>query len=191
VYGRHDGLDWDFANRLLHDMQDEGRAILERSGVTAADVRFERTADMRYLGQGHEVSVPLPASVLTAADRDIVAREFDRVYRERFGRRGPDVPLEIINWRVVANGPRPRMDVEFPRAASGAAPRKGCRPAYFPGSGGFTETPVLDRYALRPDDAFEGPAIVEERESTLVLGPGARARVDEHLNVVVELANAG
>jgi N-methylhydantoinase A len=190
VYGRLDALDWDLANNLLVEMEVEGRAILERSGVTPTDISFERTADMRYLGQGHEVSVPLPAGTLDPSDRDGVAQEFDRVYRERFGRQGPDVPLEIINWRVVASGPRPTMDLEFPRAASGSDPRKGSREAYFAEAGGYTATPVLDRYALGPGATFEGPAIVEERESTLVVGPGARAHVDEHLNVIVEPGSA-
>ena len=64
---------------------------------------------------------------------------------------------------------------------------KGHRPAYFPELGGFHPAPVYDRYGLAPGVELRGPAIVEERESTAVVGPGARARVDEFLNLIVEV----
>jgi N-methylhydantoinase A len=66
--------------------------------------------------------------------------------------------------------------------------RKGSRPAYFPESNGFVETAIYDRYVLQPGMKFNGPAIVEERESTLIIGVGGRVHVDERLNVVVELS---
>jgi N-methylhydantoinase A len=65
---------------------------------------------------------------------------------------------------------------------------KGHRPAYFPEASGFQDTPVYDRYSLPPGAEVLGPAIVEERESTVVIGPGARARVDTFLNLIVELS---
>jgi N-methylhydantoinase A len=67
--------------------------------------------------------------------------------------------------------------------------RKGSRPAYFPEGGGFVETAVYDRYAFKPGMEFNGPAIVEERESTLIVGGRGRARVDERLNVIMEFSN--
>jgi N-methylhydantoinase A len=96
------------------------------------------------------------------------------------------VPLEVINWRLVASGPKPRLEPRLDQQAVGrtAPPRQ----AYFPDLGGFVETPVYDRYALTAGSMLEGPAIVEERESTLVIGARGRARVDDQLNVIVELA---
>ena len=70
---------------------------------------------------------------------------------------------------------------------AGGAPRRGERPVFFEAAGGYVATPVYDRYRLAPDAAFEGPAVVEERESTAVVPPGAKARVDEELNLVVTL----
>jgi N-methylhydantoinase A len=80
------------------------------------------------------------------------------------------------------------MNLTLPRDTSkpGDA-RKGSRPAYFPESNGFVETAIYDRYALRPGMKLSGPAIVEERESTLIIGVRGRALVDERLNVVVDL----
>lgn len=65
---------------------------------------------------------------------------------------------------------------------------KATRKAYFPEAGGYVETPVYDRYALEPGMAFAGPAIVEERESTTIIGPGGRVRVDAIRTLVAEPA---
>ena len=98
--------------------------------------------------------------------------------------------LEIINWRLVASGPRPEMNLHLPRDTSDKRhARKGSRRAYFPESGGFVETAVYDRYAFKPGVEFTGPAIVEERESTLIVGPSGCARVDKNLNVIVEFSD--
>ena len=97
------------------------------------------------------------------------------------------MPLEIINWRVVASGPQPEMNFKLTRSDSCREDgRKQVRMAYFPESGGFVETPVYDRDALKSGSKFNGPAIVEERESTLIIGARVRATVDERFNVVVE-----
>ncbi len=188
AYSRLDELDWQFANRLLEEMADEGRGVLERSGLSANAITYARTADMRYIGQGHEVSVRLPGGQLTAAHLPEMVSAFEETYTKLYGRKGPEVPLEIINWRVVASGPAPEMNIQLPRATTARAEaRKGSRPAYFPEHGRYIETPVYDRYALKPGMKFSGPAIVEERESTLIIGARGRACVDERLNVVVEL----
>jgi N-methylhydantoinase A len=145
---------------------------------------------MRYVGQGHEVAVPLPQGRLNEKHSENIHSGFEQVYRSLYGRKGPDVPLEVINWRVVASGPAPETEFRLPRKINGGAGAlKGKRRAYFPEHDSYTETPVYDRYALAPGASFSGPAIVEERESTLIVGPGGRGRVDEYLNIVVEFAN--
>jgi N-methylhydantoinase A len=91
---------------------------------------------------------------------------------------------------VVASGPPPEADFKLPRDPSRReSARKGTRPAYFPDHGRHVETPVYDRYAFEPGLTFDGPAIVEERESTLIIGTRGRARVDESLNVIVEFGD--
>jgi N-methylhydantoinase A len=173
---------------LLDEMADEGRKVLQSSGLDRKDISYQRTADMRYVGQGHEVSVTLPEGILSAQDLSRIELEFERTYEALYGRKGPEVPLEVINWRVVASGPRPDMNLKLARdSAKRSDARKGSRLAYFPERSGFVETEIYDRYALEPGTAFYGPAIVEERESTLIIGANAQARIDERLNVVVEL----
>ncbi len=188
AYSRLEGMEWSAANKLLDEMAAEGRAVLESSGLSASDIIYERTADMRYVGQGHEVSVPLPDGTLGDSHSNEIQNRFEAVYRSLYGRKGPDVPLEVINWRVVAAGPNPAMDFRLPQKANGGGVLKGNRRAYFLERGDYVETPVYDRYALAPGATFSGPAIVEERESTLIVGARGRGRVDDQLNIIVEFA---
>ena len=184
AYCKLDELDWGFANSLLDEMSREGREVLENSGLGDAEIAYQRTADMRYVGQGYEVPVPLPDGELGAGQKAALTDAFEQVYRKLYARKGPDLPLKVVNWRLVASGPCPQ--VGFSLSSSRGEACKGSRSAYFPEEEGFVSTPVYDRYALTPGTTFEGPAIVEERESTLVMGTRARARVDEFLNLTVE-----
>src|SRR5262249_42586444 len=82
------------------------------SGVAEREVRHLRLADMRYVGQGHEVRVPLPDGVLGPEQAPELLRAFEGVYRELYGREGPPVAVEGINWRVVSSGPKPELRLE-------------------------------------------------------------------------------
>jgi N-methylhydantoinase A len=180
-------LDWAKAEALLAQMAAEGRELLLASGVPEEQIEFEYTVDMRYVGQGHEIVVPVPRP---ANDPKLRAREltasFESAYRQLYGRPGPPVPQEILNWRVTASGAKPTVQLRV-RQSTTASPEKGSRRAYFPELGGFAEVPVFDRYGMKQGFAFSGPAIVEERESTTVIGPGAQCHIDEQWNLVVDL----
>lgn len=187
--GRLDSLDWARANSLLAEMEAEGQTLLAASGVPAEAITHRREADMRYVGQGHEIRVPLPAGLLEATHAPALLSAFETVYRELYERLGPPVPVEILNWRVVSAGPKPDLRLQVTSATGGevSTALKGERPAYFPETRGFISTPIYDRYRLTAGATFAGPAIVEERESTVIVGPGGRCRVDEHHNLVVAL----
>ncbi|HET7469410.1 MAG TPA: hydantoinase/oxoprolinase family protein, partial [Gemmatimonadales bacterium] len=196
---RLDQAAWERVNGLYAEMEAEGRSILAAAGIAGDAVRVRRSAEMRYVGQGHEVEVPVPLARLGREHLDTLVKNFEAAYRTLYGRTAPGVAIEALNWRVVVSGPPPDMRIaaggdrasERPRTnlaagAGGRAPGrrpgsarvpapggalKGHRRAYFPEAGGFVETPVYDRYALTPGATFEGPAIVEERESTTVIPP--------------------
>jgi N-methylhydantoinase A len=117
-----------------------------------------------------------------------VSASFEETYRRLYGRLGPPVTVEITNWRVLCRGPKPKVHLDIaPQTVGDVHPRKGARQAYFPELGGFVETPVFDRYGLAPGSLIDGPAVIEERESTVVMGPGSRGRVDNLWNLIVEL----
>ncbi|HTD80473.1 MAG TPA: hydantoinase/oxoprolinase family protein [Chloroflexota bacterium] len=186
-------LDWPLVGRLLATMEGEGRDLLRRAGVPNTDISVERAADMRLIGQAHEIRVELPGAAPAAGDEQRLEQAFERTYTGLFGRTPPNVPMEVVSWRVRVAGPVPDLRLGVAGAGedgSSDACRaiKGERPAYFPELDGFHATTVYDRYSLGSGAELRGPAIVEERESTVVIGPGGRARVDDLLNLVVELA---
>jgi N-methylhydantoinase A len=169
-------------------MTAQGKNLLKTSGIHEDDIRVEYTVDMRYVGQGHEIVVPLAAQEADPSKRiAALSRSFESTYRKLYQRSGPSVPQEIMNWRVTVSGPKPEVKL-LVKNLNAANPVKGTRPAYFPELGGFTETQVLDRYGMQRGYAFTGPAIVEERESTAIIGPGASCRIDQQWNLIAELA---
>jgi N-methylhydantoinase A len=195
---RLDQADWEHVNGLYAEMEAEGLAILSASGISREQVTLKRSAEMRYEGQGHEVSVTVPLERLSPESLPALTRNFEAAYRALYHRTTQGVAIESLNWRLMVSGPIPDISMAGGGSPVGAgvAPArvpalnptlKGRRPAFFAEAGGFVETPVYDRYRLSPGQSFEGPAIVEERESTAVIGPGGRCRVNDQLTLVVEL----
>ncbi len=184
-FGQLDRIDWQQVNALFDDMAGQGDAILARSGVPESERRMSRQADLRYSGQGHEIRVDLPDGALGPDSLASISEQFERVYESLFGRTGPDVPLEAVSWRLLATGPRPEVRLRG-LAGGGGDARKGERLAYFPAWGEHRPTAVYDRYLLAAGAKFSGPAIVEERESTVIIGPDASVEVDEFRNLHVE-----
>jgi N-methylhydantoinase A len=183
-----DELDWQRAAGLLAELEADASGLLVRSGVAPGEVRVRREADMRYIGQGHEIRVVLPGGEFGSWLRNGVIEAFRAEYLRLYGRLGPPVPIEILHWRVAASGPRPEVRLALPGVA-GSNPTqaiKGERRAHFQESGAFVATPVYDRYRLRPGARLAGPAIVEERESTVIVGPGASCEVDGWWNLIVK-----
>jgi N-methylhydantoinase A len=170
-------------------MESRGRALLRQAGVPEAVITVTRSADMRYLHQGFEINVPIPSGRLGPADRPRLQTNFDQAYERMYKRLNPDVEVEALNWRVIVAGPHPtiKMQPADQPTNSPAATRKGERLAYFPETSGFIGCPVYDRYQFTPGMGLRGPAIIEERESTVVVGPGARVEVDTSRNVVIWL----
>jgi len=112
---------------------------------------------------------------------------FDEVYAARYGYANPAEPVEIVTWKLSAIGGSPRIALAKAAASSADGSRKGMRRAYFPETRGYADTPVYDRYALAAGTSLTGPAIVEERESTLVVGPGGRFEVAPSGNIIVSI----
>ena len=186
--GLLDRLDWDAVDGLYVEMEGRGRALLADAGVGPEDVTVERTCDMRLSGQAHQIAVPVPAGTLTGASAAWVLAAFEETYRGLFQRAAPGVPAEALNWRVRMSGTRPVVAAfRSSGQADAAAALKGRRPVYLPERSAFESIAVVDRYRLGPGARIDGPAIVEERESTVVIGAGATATVDAWSNLIVEL----
>jgi len=186
---RLEELQWGRLNSIYAEMEAKGRELLLDAGVALPDMQFVRSADMRYAGQGFEISVAHPAGQYGPGQLEEFRRAFEKDYQDIYQRLCPEIPIEGVNWRLVATGPRPQIGAGtwWSRGASLGEALKGRRRIYLPGPGRYEEAPVYDRYRLPVGVKFDGPAVVEERESTLVMnGPGT-AWVDPLGSLMVRL----
>ena len=190
--GRLDELQWTEVNACLSRMEQEGRAVLEAT-LAAEQIVVRRWAELRYSLQGHEVRAAIPGGALGPEHVAAIRGAFETEYSAIYGRTPPGPTIEVVSWMVTCEGPRP--DLHLPEAGGSAdgggdrgtsAALKGRRLVYMPGAAELVEVPVYDRYGLAASDTFDGPAIVEERESTVVVSADTRASIDNALNLVVE-----
>jgi N-methylhydantoinase A len=121
---------------------------------------------------------------------DALIGAFEAEYARLYQRLTPGTKPEVLNWRLRARGPQPELSLVAQNATSTPvqSAQKGLRATYFPEAETCVVCPVYDRYRLAVGHQFSGPAIVEERESTAILGPLARVEVDRYLNLVMTLA---
>jgi 5-oxoprolinase (ATP-hydrolysing) len=174
------GFDARRLNALLEALEAEGRSKLADVGIPPAAVRVERTADMRLVGQMHDIAVPLPDGPLSDSALETIRDAFHKVYAQRYAEVPKAARFEALNFRVRCSAPDP--EVRVTGAVGGAATKiKGRRNAWFDGR--YQEVTVWDRYALKPGDQIAGPAIVEEREATTVIALGDQIIVDDSLNL--------
>ncbi|QQK77946.1 hydantoinase/oxoprolinase family protein [Salicibibacter cibarius] len=182
-YGRLKTLEWNDVTALYEEMEQEGKVLLAQAGVTE-EIETLRYAEMKYAGQTHEIAVPIPAGALTVQSIPEVMANFKMEYAKRYAEANEDMVIEALNWRVVVRGPEPHIYLRASEnQATAAASPKAHRDVYFRAYKSFQQTPVYERSTLAPGTAFQGPAIVEERESTLVVNPGFLLKVDELSNL--------
>jgi N-methylhydantoinase A len=183
-----DTAPWDRLNQLFDDMEAEGAGHLRETGLVG-EWRARRSAEVRYAGQGHELEVPLPAERLGPASLAAIQRAHAKVYAAHYGYAEPlGAPLEATNWKFELTCLSPKPAFARPMAGAAAAARKERRRVHMPEVGGFLDCPVYDRYRLGVGAELMGPAIVEERETTVLLLPGDRGRLDAHGNLLVDVS---
>lgn len=180
-----DAWDIDAMNRLLDDLASQGAEVVSAAGVAKDAISNRYTVDMRHVGQGHEITVVLPDRSLP---KDQFLQQlkdaFFKLYRELFGRTVA-APLEVITWRLRASGEKDQ--VTRPHETVVADAKKGTREVFFSEVGSYVETAVYDHYKLPVGHEVKGPAIVEQRESTAVVGPSGAFHVDAHGNLVINI----
>jgi N-methylhydantoinase A len=169
-------------------LEAEARSVLAVTLPDAGAPDVQRLADIRYVGQASELVVGLPPGPYTPASHDALLAQFEASYVAAFTRTPPATHVEIINVRVCATI---AIAIAAPtaQAVKSAKTRavKGSRMVYFPEFREFRPTIVYDRYALEPGQTLDGPAIVEERESTLLVGPGGCLKVAASGNIIVSI----
>jgi N-methylhydantoinase A len=186
---RLERADWRHITALFADMRDRGCRLLSEAGADPAQIDYRPSAEMRHVGQGFEIPVPLPGLNLSADDLPAIRAAFFDLYRLRFGRTMEEAPIEVLSWRLACVAPG--LDIRLGGAGPADGPdpeaaRRGSRNVLFE-THGWQECAVYDRYKLPVGARFAGPALIEERESACVVGPDATVSVDAIRNLVVEL----
>ena len=175
-----DVADFGEIEKIFKDMEAEGARTLQKSR-TEEDITFERSVDVRFVGQGSETNIPIPEGNFTEVKKEEVRRRFDEIYKKLYGRTYPDSPVEFINFKVRASLPERllRLPKIEKKAGSIKDAIKGKRQAYSRIAKDFILYTVYNRYKLFPGAEFQGPAIIEERESTVIVGEDTSISVDD------------
>lgn len=172
---RLDAVDWARVDAIVGDLEREGRAALAEAGCAEADVRVSIGADMRYAGQQNEVTVTFDRDPREARDLAAIAATFEADYRTLYGVNPSHVPIELVTWRIVVEGPPIRFHAAGrPAGAPGSV--KGRRRVHAWSDDALVD--VWNRSDIAVGQTIEGPAVIEERETTTAIPPGWRATVD-------------
>jgi N-methylhydantoinase A len=166
-----DGLNAGFA-----ELERSAGEWFTREGVPPEKQRMERSLDLRYVGQSHELTVPMPAGKVRNQDLAALADRFREEHTRVFGY-ASDGAIQVVTFRLSAHTPVAGAPSENASRPAGGSPLKGTRRVHFQESGGFIACPIYDRARLAPGQEIFGPAIVEQMDTTTVVLPGQRANV--------------
>ena len=176
-----DSINLDEVNTILAQLENDGRDIVRQAGVSDADIQVTYSVDLRYVRQGYEIRVPFTTGTVTSDTLSEIQAGFETEYQRFYGILCEGVAIQAVNWRVVISGPRlniPHLNTEKGIDDKANQPQ-AVRPVLFFADEQPVETPVYRRQMLTPKFDLQGPAIIEEAESTTIVLPNWRVRVHE------------
>ncbi|MBI2917301.1 MAG: hydantoinase/oxoprolinase family protein [Chloroflexi bacterium] len=188
AFGAITGLDdLGAINQRLAQLRQRGAEVLHQDGISRERQELRSYVEIRYRGQAHELSIPVPNGQLTTADLEKLMAAFEERYQATYGT-GTAFRMagyEIVTFKVEAIGhtPKPAMVAHPDEGKDPAAARRVSRPVHF--DSGFVDTAIYDGARLRASNVVPGPAVVEYPGTTAVIHPDQVASVDAYLNVVV------
>jgi len=180
------GADMKAAEKIFAALEKEALEVLRLTGADVASRSIKRLADMRYIGQGSEITVAMPSSLAETG----VRTAFEEAYKVLFARTPPGAAIQFVALRLSLSAPMPGTGgkLELTRHAPGTA-FKGVRDVFFEdGEGMWFQAKVFDRYALSVGDSIRGPAVFEEQESTFIIGLDAVAKILPDGSILAEVA---
>jgi N-methylhydantoinase A len=186
-------VDLDRLNADIVAMEAQLRQQFEADRLQSASMSFVRDGDLRYVGQGYELKIPFPAGVIGKRELEDILRHFHATHEREYGHAFPDNPIEIVNVRVIGVGQMPKIaKLTAPKGATLADARVRTGQCVFRIDGELRsfETSFYRRHLLPVGEAFSGPAIVLQKDSTTVIPPGCSAINDPAGNLILTIAGA-
>lgn len=174
--------------RVFADLSRQAEAWFAEEGIGPDAQRLTRTVDMRYAGQNYELPVPLPDGEISALTLDRLAEGFADIHKRMYGFVAEGEPVQLVTFRLEAAGVvrKAAFQPHKERGPDASAAIVGRREVWLPEAGGFVACPVYDREKLEAGNRVDGPAIIEQMDTTTVILPGMAARVESYLNLIVE-----
>lgn len=180
----HEQIDFDF-----QDLEGQANEWLEGEEIVTSDRLIHRSADLRYLGQNYELNVPFPEGAITSSSIKGLRKAFEDAHHQRFGFAPEDEDVELVTLRVEAEGIVKKAKIEAHPISDDPLPEPiERRDVWLPESNGFVDCPVFDRAKLKHGHSFDGPAIIEQMDTTTLVLPEMTCRVDAYLNLILENA---
>lgn len=173
---------------IYNDLQSRADAWFDAEGI-ATDARLlNLSVDVRYAGQNYEISVAVPQGSITAATFDAIRNGFLDAHRQLYGFIAQHEPMQLVTFRAAAGGIVQKADFK-PQPLEGtdaSAAITGSRPVWMLEAGDFVDTRLYDRALLKAGNVVEGPAIIDQMDTTTVVPPSMTATVDPYLNLIME-----
>jgi N-methylhydantoinase A len=185
-----DHIDLKALKAFMQSHRDQGMALLDAARTQFEDRLVTFEFDMAYIGQTHTVSVPIEVAFdqngyFVPPDHDTINAAFDAAYTQAFGRLLKNGVRRILNLRSAVTGKRPKFDLEtLAPTNSDPVPPKATRPVHFAGQ--WEETAIYERLSLPIGTVIDGPVILEQPDTTVLIEPGLQGRVDRFGNTIIE-----
>ena len=178
-------LDMDRLRAILDEHIAEGKATIEREGVAVTGIKLLHFADMQFLGQSHILTI----SIALEITRDDLQAAFEAAYWRRFEVELPEIRAVLVNLHSAVIGEREAMPLEaIAYGGDDTVPANQTRRVWF--GDGWIDTPILSRAHFSPGTAMDGPAIIEQLDTTVVIEPGDHVVADAFGNLMISVAGA-
>lgn len=187
---KHQELDPAALASAFGELESNARQLLVAEGLAAEEIDLRRSVDLKYYQQTTYLNIPVSDGPIDQAVVDTLVERFLERHEEEFGYSvGLEyTSVEFVNARLTARGPAPVGELRrSDETGNASAAILATRSVHFGEAGGWVDTKIYDREKLLPGATFEGPAIVQETDSTTIVPPGAKVKVDEYLNLVVDV----
>ncbi|MFS2224260.1 hydantoinase/oxoprolinase family protein [Pantoea sp. B65] len=181
------GIDFHAIDALFAAGFNEAFTTLAAANVDPATAQLQKLADVRYVGQGSELTVALPATFSEQDDVQSLVDAFEAAHLARFGRTLPGLEVEVVNWRGRVQTTPPTLNTADKPDLAESDAREKTLPVYLGRDTGFGNCRVIPRSLLIVGEAVSGPALLQEKECAIYVGPGASATLDEQGNILMEL----